>query len=96
MKEISIRKVNGATNSEIVFMLNFGLLRWIFLSFVIAMPAAWYVMDKWLENFVYKTTIYWWIFVLAGVSVFLVSFLAISWQSLRAARINPAKSLKGD
>lgn len=96
MKEISIRKVNGATNSEIVFMLNFGLLRWIFLSFVIAMPAAWYVMDKWLENFAYKTTIYWWIFVLAGVSVFLVSFLAISWQSLRAARINPAKSLKGD
>ncbi|EGK03161.1 ABC transporter permease [Dysgonomonas gadei] len=96
MKEISIRKVNGATNSEIVFMLNFGLLRWIFLSFVIAMPAAWYIMDKWLENFAYKTTIYWWIFVLAGVSVFLVSFLAISWQSLRAARINPAKSLKGD
>lgn len=96
MKEISIRKVNGATNSEIVFMLNFGLLRWIFLSFVIAMPAAWYVMDKWLENFAYKTTIYWWIFVLAGVSVFLVSFLAISWQSLRAARINPARSLKGD
>lgn len=96
MKEISIRKVNGATNSEIVYMLNFGLLRWIFLSFVIAMPAAWYVMDKWLENFAYKTTIYWWIFVLAGVSVFLVSFLAISWQSLRAAHINPAKSLKGD
>jgi putative ABC transport system permease protein len=96
MKEISIRKVNGATNSEIVFMLNFGLLRWIFLSFVIAMPAAWYVMDKWLENFAYKTTIYWWIFVLAGISVLLVSFLAISRQSLRAARINPAKSLKGD
>ncbi|GAB6122023.1 FtsX-like permease family protein [Dysgonomonas termitidis] len=96
MKEISIRKVNGATNSEIVFMLNLGLLRWIFLSFIIAMPVAWYVMDKWLENFAYKTTIYWWMFVLAGVSVFLVSFLAISWQSLRAARINPAKSLKGD
>ncbi|SBV90974.1 ABC transporter permease [uncultured Dysgonomonas sp.] len=96
MKEISIRKVNGATNSEIVFMLNFGLLRWIFLSFVIAMPAAWYVMDKWLENFAYKTTIYWWIFVLAGISVLLISFLAISWQSLKAARINPAKSLKGD
>lgn len=96
MKEISIRKVNGATNSEIVFMFNFGLLRWIFLSCVIAMPTAWYVMDKWLENFAYKTTIYWWMFVLAEVSVFLVSFLAISWQSLRAARINPAKSLKGD
>ena len=96
MKEISIRKVNGATNGEIVFMLNFGLLRWIFLSFVVAMPAAWYVMDKWLENFAYRTTIYWWIFVLAGISVLLISFLAISWQSLKAARINPAKSLKGD
>ncbi|WP_029905007.1 ABC transporter permease [Prevotella sp. 10(H)] len=96
LKEISIRKVNGATNNEIVYMLNLGLLKWVLLSFVIAMPAAWYVTKLWLENFAYQTTLYWWIFLMSGLIVFLISFMAISYQSLRASNVNPAKILKGD
>ncbi|PIY34546.1 MAG: hypothetical protein COZ08_01325, partial [Bacteroidetes bacterium CG_4_10_14_3_um_filter_42_6] len=83
-KEIGIRKVNGAKISEILIMLNKDFLKWVALAYVIACPIAWYIMDKWLENFAYKTTLSWWIFVLAGALALGIAVLTVSWQSWRA------------
>ncbi|MBI9067094.1 MAG: ABC transporter permease, partial [Salinivirgaceae bacterium] len=66
-KEIGVRKVNGARTSEMMLMLNYDLMKWILLAFVLACPIAWYAMNKWLENFAYKTPISWWVFALAGL-----------------------------
>ncbi|MDR1202229.1 MAG: ABC transporter permease [Tannerellaceae bacterium] len=93
-KEIGIRKVNGATPSDIIKMLNSKFIVWVGVAFIIALPIAWYVMVSWLENFAHKTPLSWWIFAAAGVSVFFVSAVSISWQSWHAANLNPIKSLK--
>jgi putative ABC transport system permease protein len=96
IKEIGIRKVNGARVSEILAMLNKDFAKWVVLAFVIATPVAWYAMNKWLENFAYKTNLSWWIFALAGLSVFAIALLTVSWQSWRAATGNPVEALKCD
>ncbi|MBD8346941.1 ABC transporter permease [Dysgonomonas sp. HGC4] len=95
-KEIGIRKVNGATNQEIVVMLNVSLLRWIILSVCIAIPTAWFIIDKWLESFAYKTELHWWMFIGASIFVSLISLFAVSFQSWKAAKINPVKSVKSN
>ncbi len=94
IKEIGIRKINGAKTQQIVLMLNKDLLKWISIAFVIACPIAWYIMNKWLENFAYKTELSWWIFALAGLLAFVVDLLTVSWQSWRAAIRNPVESLR--
>ncbi len=93
-KEIGVRKVNGAKVREILAMLNSSFVKWILIAFIIACPMAWYVMNQWLESFAYKTTLSWWVFVLAGVLVMGVSLLTVSWQSWRAATRNPVESLR--
>lgn len=93
-KEIGIRKVNGAKVSEIIIMLNKDFLKWVVVAYVIACPIAWYIMNSWLENFAYKTTLSWWIFVLAGVLALVVALLTVSWQSWRAATRNPVEALR--
>jgi putative ABC transport system permease protein len=93
-REIGIRKVNGANAGEIVRLLNMDFIRWIALAFVIAVPVAWYIMHRWLENFAYRTSLNWWIFVLAGFAVLLISVASVSLQSWRAARTNPVEALK--
>jgi putative ABC transport system permease protein len=93
-KEIGIRKVNGATISEVLFLLNKSFVKWVILSFVIAAPLAYYALNKWLENFAYKTTISWWIFALAGVLALLIALATVSWQSWRAANRNPVEALR--
>ncbi|MCK4923279.1 MAG: ABC transporter permease [Bacteroidales bacterium] len=93
-KEIGIRKVNGAKISEIIIMLNKNFLKWVALGFVIATPIAYYLMNKWLENFAYKITLSWWIFVFAGVLALIVALLTVSWQSWRAATRNPVEALR--
>ncbi len=93
-KEIGIRKVNGATISEILTLLNISFVRWVVVSFVIATPIAYYVLNKWLENFAYKTTLNWWIFVLAGALALGIALLTVSWQSWRAATRNPVEALR--
>lgn len=93
-KEIGIRKVNGAKVSEIIIMLNKDFLKWVVVAYVIACPIAWYIMNSWLENFAYKTTLSWWIFVLAGVLALIVALLTVSWQSWRAATRNPVEALR--
>ncbi len=94
IKEIGIRKVNGARIREIVSMLNKDYLRWIALALVLATPVAWFAMDKWLENFAYKTGLNWWIFALAGILAMGIALLTISIQSWRAATRNPVEALR--
>ena len=93
-KEIGIRKVNGATISEILLLLNKDFIKWVAIAFVIAVPIAYYVMSKWLENFAYKTELSWWIFALAGVLALGIALLTVSFQSWKAARRNPIESLR--
>ncbi len=93
-KEIGVRKVNGATVSEILVLLNKDFVIWVIVALVIASPIAYYAMSKWLENFAYKTTLNWWIFALAGVLALGIALLTVSWQSWRAATRNPVEALR--
>ena len=93
-KEIGVRKVNGARISEIMAMLNKDFVKWVIIAFVIATPIAYYAMNKWLENFAYKTTLSWWIFALAGILALGIALLTVSWQSWKAATRNPVEALR--
>lgn len=95
-KEIGIRKVNGATESQIMLLLNRNFFRLLLLSFVLACPVAWYIMNRWLEGFNYKTPLHWWIFLLAGVITLAIALVTVSWQSWKAATENPVKALKSE
>ena len=94
IKEIGVRKVNGATISEVVFLLNKDFVIWVAIAFIVASPIAWYFMSKWLENFAYKTTLNWWVFALAGVLALGIALLTVSWQSWKAATRNPVEALR--
>ena len=93
-KEIGIRKANGAKTFEIMFMLSKDFSNLVALSFVIACPIAYYAMNKWMQDFAYKTTLIWWIFVLAGFIAFIIALVSVSWQSWRAANRNPVEALR--
>ena len=93
-KEIGVRKVNGAKISEVMVTLNKDFVKWVAVAFVIATPVAYYAMNKWLENFAYKTTLSWWIFALAGFLALGIALLTVSWQSWRAATRNPVEALR--
>ena len=92
-KEIGIRKVFGASVGDILRMLNFDFIRYIALAFAIATPIALYVMHRWLERFAYRTSLDWWIFTLAGLTVLLISMVSVSLQSWRAAMSNPVETI---
>jgi putative ABC transport system permease protein len=94
IKEIGIRKVNGAKIYEILRMLNKDFAKWVGLGFIIACPIAWYTMHKWLQSFAYKTDLSWWIFGLAGITALGIALLTVSWQSWRAAARNPVEALR--
>lgn len=94
IKEIGIRKVNGAKVSEVMIMLNIDFVKWVLFAFVIATPIAYYAMNKWLENFAYKTALSWWIFPMSGILALLVALLTVSWQSWKTATRNPVEALR--
>jgi putative ABC transport system permease protein len=94
IKEIGVRKVNGAKVTEVIAMLNRDFVKWVAIAFVIATPIAWYAMHKWLENFAYKTELSWWIFALAGILALGIALLTVSFQSWKAATRNPVESLR--
>ena len=93
-KEIGVRKVNGATISEVMVMLNKDFVKWVIIAFVIACPIAWYTLHRWLESFAYKTELSWWIFALAGVLALGIALLTVSWQSWKAATRNPVEAMR--
>jgi hypothetical protein len=93
-KEIGIRKVLGASVSKIVYMLTRDLLWLVMFANIIGWPVAYYAMNRWLQNFAYRTDIHLGIFLLASVLIFLVSFGTLSYQAIKAARANPVDSLR--
>jgi putative ABC transport system permease protein len=93
-KEIGIRKVMGASVRGIINLLSKEFLMLVILSFFIAMPVAWYFMHSWLQDFAYRTKISWWVFVLAGGIAILIAVFTVSFQAIKAAIANPAKSLR--
>lgn len=95
-KEIGIRKVLGASVTGIVTLLSKDFLKLVLISMLIASPIAWYLMDKWLQDFEYKVQIQWWMFALAGGSAVVIAALTVSFQSIRAALMNPVTSLRSE
>lgn len=94
VREIGIRRVNGATEGQILWMLNLNFLKWILPGIILGIPLGWYFMQKWLAGFAYKTRLEWWIFGLAALVAVVVAILTVSWQSWRAARRNPVEALR--
>lgn len=93
-REIGIRKVLGATEQNILVLLSKDFMKLVIIALVIAVPVAWYIMNKWLQDFAYRTDITWWIFAVAGLLALLIAFVTISFQSIKAAISNPVKSLR--
>ena len=93
-KEIGIRKAMGARSWQIVTLFSWDALKWILISNLIAWPIAWIYMNHWLKDFAYKASISLWIFLLSGFIVMLISMITLSFQALKAARINPATTIK--
>ena len=94
IKEIGIRKVNGAMTWQIMGMLNLDFLKWVAIAFVVATPVAWYVMDQWLQNYPYRIELSWWYFAQAGLITAAVALLSVSWQSWQSAKRNPVEALR--
>lgn len=95
-KEIGIRKVNGAKIWEIMTLLLKDFIVWVSIAIIIACPIAYYLMHNWLQNFAYKISLKWWIFVFAGLVAILVAILTVCWQAWYAARRNPVEALRNE
>ena len=95
-KEIGIRKVLGASVQNVVTMLSKDFLKLVMIASLIAFPVAWYAMNKWLQDFAYKTDISWWVFALSTGAVCAIALFTISFQSLKAALTNPVESLRSE
>lgn len=93
-KEIGIRKVLGASVQGIVQMLSKDFMILVAISFIIAVPVAWYFMHSWLQDFAYRTDLSWWIFIVAGIAALAIALLTVSFQAIKAALSNPVKSLR--
>ncbi len=93
-KEIGIRKVLGASVTEIFILLSRGLLKWVLLANIIAWPVAYYFMNRWLQNFAYRVGLSVWVFILSGLAAFCIALLIVSFQTLKAATANPVDSLR--
>jgi putative ABC transport system permease protein len=93
-KEIGIRKVLGASMSNVVLTLSKEFLAWVVLSNLVAVPIAWYFMSKWLQDFAYRIPISWWMFIVAGGFAFIIAFLTVGVQAIKAATANPVEALR--
>jgi putative ABC transport system permease protein len=95
-KEIGIRKVLGASVGGIVKLLSKDFLKLVVIALVIAVPFAWYFMNKWLQDFAYRISIGWWVFIMVGCMALLIAFITIGLQAIKAAVANPVKSLRSE
>jgi len=95
-KEIGVRKVLGASVSNIMMLISKDFLQLIFISFIIASPVAWYFMRAWLQGYASRIDIHWWVFAAAGLGAVLIALSTISYQAIKAAFTNPVKSLKSE
>ncbi len=93
-KEIGIRKINGSKVSELLVLLNRDLIKLVVIAYFVAVPVAWYLMNRWLQSFAYRIDLSWWIFGLAGLLALVIALLSVSWQSWWAATRNPVEALR--
>ena len=93
-KEIGVRKVLGASALNLVYLLSSGITRLILIAIVIAIPLSWYAVNRWLAGFAYHISISWLIFVGASLAVLAIAWLTVSYESIKAAIVNPIKSLR--
>ncbi|MEP7268742.1 MAG: ABC transporter permease [Saprospiraceae bacterium] len=94
IKEIGVRKVLGAGAFSIVVLLSKDFIRLVMLSFLFAIPVAWYSMNKWLQNFAYRMDLKWWMFAIVVLGALAITFISVSYQAIKAAFANPIKSLR--
>ena len=96
IKEIGIRKVMGAGVPALVGMLSKDFLKLVLIAIVIASPIAWFAMQQWLHDFAYRTTMHWWLIAVAGITAIIIAFATVSFQAIKAALVNPVKSLRAE
>lgn len=95
-KEIGVRKVLGASIKSLIILLSGDFTKLVLISIAISIPVSWWLMEQWMSDFAYSTGIEWWIFALAGISALVIAWLTVSWQSVKAALMDPVKSLKSE
>ncbi|MEX0608199.1 MAG: FtsX-like permease family protein, partial [Balneolaceae bacterium] len=95
-KEIGIRKVLGASVADIVRLLSKDFVKLVIIGFIIAIPIAWYAMNIWLADFAYRIELGPGVFILSGSAALIIALLTVSWQSIKAAVVNPVESLKSE
>ena len=93
-KEIGVRKVLGASVTSVTVMLGKDFGKLVVIATLIAFPIAWFIMDRWLQDFAYRIEMTWWMFFLSGCTVMAIAFVTISFQAIKAALANPVKSLR--
>jgi len=94
IKEIGIRKVLGASTGWLTVLLSLDFVKLVLMAFLIALPAGWYAVDRWLQNFAYRIAISWWIFGLAGMLALGIAIFTVSFHAIRASLANPVHSLR--
>jgi putative ABC transport system permease protein len=93
-KEIGIRKVLGSSSKGIAMLLSKDILKPVLISMLIAFPAAWWAMNKWLQGFAFRINLSWWVFAVAGTAAILIAIITVTFQAIKAAIANPVKSLR--
>ena len=93
-KEIGVRKVLGASVKNIALLLSKDFIKLVIIAIIIASPIAWWAVNTWLQNFAYRIAIEWWMFAIAGLFVIIIALLTVSYQAVKVAIANPAKSLR--
>jgi putative ABC transport system permease protein len=95
-KEMGIRKAIGASAMNIFGLFSIDFVKLVIIALVIASPIAWYVMNEWQQDFTYKVEVSWWLYVIAGISAVVIALITISFQSIKAASVNPVKALRSE
>jgi putative ABC transport system permease protein len=93
-KEIGIRKILGATVANILALVSKDFIKLVIISIIIAIPIAFYAINKWLEGFAYRTAVHWWVFAFAGMLTLIIAFATISVQAIKTALTSPVKNLR--